>query len=85
MILAGVERVLMVERSNAVLVQGDINMVMDVALALSKLHIKVGHMEAGLRSYDRNMFEESNLVVADHISDYLFIRAVRLQSAESVY
>lgn len=71
-LLTKIEEILLADRPDIVLVQGDTNTVMAGAIAATKLHIKLGHVEAGLRSYDWRMPEEKNRIIADHISEFLF-------------
>jgi len=72
LMLEKIENILIKEKPSIVLVIGDTNSVLAGALAASKLRLKVGHLEAGLRSYDRDMAEEQNRIVTDHLSDFLF-------------
>jgi len=72
-IMMAFEKVLLEEKPDMIIVPGDVNSTMAASLVASKMGIKIAHIEAGLRSFDRTMPEEINRIVTDILSDLLFV------------
>jgi UDP-N-acetylglucosamine 2-epimerase (non-hydrolysing) len=86
--MVGIEKEIIAQKPDAVIVQGDTNAVLSAAIVAVKLNIPVGHVEAGLRSYDIRMPEEHNRRLTDHASSFLFApteNSVRILKEEHVW
>jgi UDP-GlcNAc3NAcA epimerase len=70
--LIELEKLMIEEKPDVVMVYGDTNSTLAASIAASKLHIPIAHIEAGMRSYDKKIPEEVNRVLTDHVSSYFF-------------
>lgn len=72
-VMIGLEQVINEEKPDLVMVVGDVNSTLAAAITANKMGVRIGHLESGLRSFDRSMPEEHNRVLTDAITDHFFI------------